>query len=288
MYFIILISIILVVSLALFLLIVLKRLPELKTLDIDSIPKEKQGEAKIKILEAKFLRQHQENQEKFSKAINPVKEKTASWIKKVQDNVKLMERKYKRETEVEETRTKSINELFAEAHGFIDNQNYSAAEKDLIEIIARDKKNTKAYEALADLYRMAKNYEQAEEVIKYLIKLRSLKFRKNKNIEVKKDRIEDAEAEMLETVDLDTELAGYYDDLGKVYELADKKDKALDCYLRANAIEPNNPKYLDKVIELAIVVGDKGLAKKTFRRLKEINPENAKLLGFKEALEKMK
>ncbi len=288
MFWIILISLILVVSLAAFLYIILKRLPELKALDIDSIPKEKQGEAKIKILEAKFLRQRQMNSERLNKVLNPVRNKTVSWLNQVQDQVKLMEKKYQREIQVEEARTKSINELFAEAQAFLDNQDYTAAEKNLIEIIARDKKNLKAYEMLASLYRQAKNYEQAEEVIKYLIKLRSLKFRKDKNIEIKKEKIEDAEAEMLETVDVDNELARYYDDLAKVYELANKKERALDSYLRANAIEPNNPKYLDKVIELAIVAGDKGLAKKTYRQLKEINPENAKLVGFREVLEKMK
>lgn len=288
MFWIILISIVLIASVVAFLYIILKRLPELKALDIESIPKEKQGEAKIKILEAKFLRQRLENQEKLNKVINPVKTKTANWLKRVQSQVKSMEKKYQRETEVEETRTKSINELFAEAQAFLDNQDYSATEKNLIEIIARDKKNIKAYEMLASLYRMAKNYEQAEEVIKYLIKLRSLKFRKKDNVEVKKEKMEDAEAEMLETVDVDNELARYYDDLAKVYELSDKKEKALDAYLRANAIEPNNPKYLDRVIAFAIIAGDQGLAKKTYRQLKEINPENAKLNGFKEALEKMK
>lgn len=288
MFWIILISIVLIASLAAFLYIILKRLPELKALDIESIPKEKQGEAKIKILEAKFLRQRLENQEKLSKVINPVRTKTANWLKQVQGQVTSMEKKYKRETEVEETRTKSINELFAEAQAFLDRQDYAASEKNLIEIIARDKKNIKAYEMLANLYRLAKNFEQAEEVIKYLIKLRSLRFRMNKNVEIKKEKIEDAEDEMLETVDVDNELARYYDDLARVYELSNKQEKALDAYLRANAIEPNNPKYLDRVIAFAIIAGDKGLAKKTYRQLKEINPENAKLEGFKEALEKMK
>jgi tetratricopeptide (TPR) repeat protein len=288
MFFIVLITIILVVSLALLLFIVFRHLPELKVLDIESIPKERQVEAKIKILEAKFLRRHQVNQDKLSKAVGPVKEKVSNWLKKAQENVKVMEKKYQRETEVEETRTKSINELFAEAKALISSQNYPLAEKNLIEIIARDKKDIRAYEMLAELYRLSKSYDQAEEVIKYLIKLRSLKFRKNKNAEIKKEKIEDTEAELLETIDLDNELGRYYDDLAKVYELADKKDKALDCYLRANAIEPNNPKFLDKVVELAIIVGDKGLASKTYRRLKEINPENGKLADFKEVLEKMK
>ena len=99
--------------------------------------------------------------------------------------------------------------------------------------------------------------------------------------------MEDVEREIIGSVSIDNKVAVYYDDLAQIYEIEKKNDKALDCYLKSNAIEPNNPKYLDKVIELAIVAGDKGLAKKTLKRLKEINAENAKLSDFKEAIEKM-
>ncbi|MFA6526686.1 MAG: hypothetical protein WCT26_04745 [Candidatus Buchananbacteria bacterium] len=288
MYFLIFIAIILIVSLALLLRIILRRLPELKVLDISAIPGEKQDKNKISILEAKFLRQKKTADKKISQIVTPAKDYVGSLISKLQDSVNVMEKKYKRQGEVEEVRTKSINELFAEAKAGISANDYMQAEKDLIEIISRDKKNAAAYELLFDIYRLTKNYSQAEEIIRYLIKLKSLKYRKNKNVEpLKKEKIEDTEVEVLETMDIDDDLAKYYNDLASIYELMDKKDKALDAYLKANAILPNNPKFLDKVIDLAINVGDKGLAKKTYKRLKEINPENAKLEQFREALEKM-
>jgi cytochrome c-type biogenesis protein CcmH/NrfG len=202
--------------------------------------------------------------------------------------VQTLEKKYQRRGEVEEAKTKSINDLFAEAEQLLSKDDLAAAERDLIEVISRDKKNIRAYELLSEVYRNGKNYEQAAEVIKYLIRLKSLKYRKNNTAEpLQKEKLEDTETAMLETINVDVEIAGYYDDLGKVYEILGKIDKSLDNYLKANAIEPNNPKYLDKVIDLAIIVKDKGLAKKTYRQLKEINPENAKLARFKEALEKM-
>lgn len=288
MYLIIFISIILIISLALLLRILLRRLPELKVLDISAIPGEKQDKNKITILEAKFLRQKKTADRKISQIITPMKGFISSSLSKIQHNVAVMENKYKRQGEVEEVRIKSINELFAEAKAKIAVSDYTQAEKDLIEIISRDKKNTEAYERLFDIYRLSKNYGQAEEIIRYLIKLKSLKYRKNKNVDsLKKDKIEDSEVEVLETIDIDDELARYYDDLGSIYELMAKKDKALDAFLKANAILPNNPKFLDKVIDLAINAGDYGLAKKTYKRLKEINPENAKLEQFRQALEKM-
>jgi len=288
MYFTILIAIILVVALALLGRIVLRRLPELKVLDISTIPAEQRDTNKKTILEAKFLRQKKTADKKISQIVNPVKGYLSDLTAKVQESIEVLEKKYLRQGEVEEVRTKSINELFAEAKAKISSSDYSEAEKDLIEVISRDKKNLEAYELLFDIYRLSKSYSQAEEIIRYLIKLKSLKYRKNKNVEsLKKEKIEDTEVEVLETIDIDDQLAGYYNDLGGIYELMGKFDKALDANLKANAILPNNPKYLDKVIDLAISVGDKGLAKKTYKRLKEINPKNAKLEQFREALEKL-
>ncbi|MFA5020520.1 MAG: hypothetical protein WC517_00420 [Patescibacteria group bacterium] len=288
MYFLIFIGVVFLASLILLARIILRHLSELKVLDIEAIPQEKRGLSKKNILEAKFLRRKKTADKKIGRLINPVRGYFGGLSTKLQDSISAMEKKYKRQGEVAETRLKSINELFAAAKADLAGGDYAGAETDLIEVIARDKKNLEAYELLFDTYRLSKNYSQAEEVIRYLIKLKSLKYRRGKNTDsLKKERLEDNEVEVLETVDADDGLAKYYNDLADVYELMDKKDKALESYLKANAILPNNPKFLDKVIELAIVVGDKGLAKKTCNRLKEINPENAKLGQFRETLEKM-
>lgn len=289
MYFIIFISIILVVCLALLLRLIWRRLPELRTLDVSAIPQEKQDDTKIKILEVKFLRQKKTTEEKLGHIITPLKRSFSFWSEGLKHRVATLEKKYKRQETVLEARTKSINELLADAKAQSEAEDYASAEKNLIEVIARDKKNLQAYELLAKIYRQNKSYDQAEEILCYLIKLKSLKYRKRGKAEnLKKEKLEDAEAELLQAVDIDSDLSKYYDDLAKIYELLDKKDRALDCYLKANTVLPNNPKFLDKIIDLAIGINDSGLAKKTYRRLKEINPANAKLEQFAEALEKMK
>jgi len=246
--------------------LVIKKLPQLKSLDAATIPQEKQGAAKLKILEAKFSRQREQVQGRLGKIVGPLQRRSAKWAQGLQEKVITLERKYKRGAVVEEARTKSINELLTEAKVQKDGGDFVSAEKSLIEVIARDKKNRTAYELLAEVYRLNRHYDQAEEVLRYLIKLASLKYRHGKNPEnLKRDKIEDAETAILERVDIDVELARYYDDLAKIYEALDKKDKALDCYLKANAIEPNNPKFLDKVIDLALVVGDSAVDVQTAR-----------------------
>jgi tetratricopeptide (TPR) repeat protein len=289
----IIIWIILIISLLFLLFILIKKIPELKILDFSNIPKEKQENIKLKILESKFLRQTEKTQNKLSKFITPIKSNLSNTLEKLQDKVSTIERKYTKKRIIDEaTKTKSINELFVEADDFIEKEKFMAAEKALIEIISRDKKNPVAYEKLGEMYMLDRNYHQAEEIIKYLIKLKTLEFKKSKGVSEiknnKKKSEEHDETEMIQEINADSGLSRYYDDLGDVYEKMDKKEKALDCYLKANALEPNNPKYLDKIIELAITVKDIGLAKKTFRRLKSINPENGKLNDFKEVLDKIK
>jgi Tfp pilus assembly protein PilF len=208
--------------------------------------------------------------------------------KKLSQQIDVLEKKYRRQEVIEETRIKSIDELTAEALAQLEKGEYALAEKNLIEIIARDKKNFSAYELLAEIYRLNRSYDQAEEVLKYLIKLKSLRYRRSGQEPLKKVKFEDLETAVLQAVDIDHDLSRYYDDLAKVYEAMDKRGRALDAYLKANTILPNNPKFLDKITELAIAEKDIGLAKKTFRQLREINPDNAKLLHFFEALEKMK
>lgn len=285
----ILASVALLISVALLARIIWRRLPELKVLDLDSIPKERKSDAKTKILENKFKRQGQEAKEKISAAISPLREKFSGLGEKLKAQAANLEKKYKKNGELEGVRSKSINELFAEADKYADEEEYQLAEKALIEIIARDKKDLRAYELLGKVYRFQKNYDQAAEIIKYLIKLKSLQYRKNHpESQLKKQKLEEVEEAIMQSVDVDSDISRFYDDLGEIYLLDGKSSKALDSYLKASAVEPNNPKYLDKIIGLAIEINDEGLAKKTYKRLKEINPENAKLKEFKEALEKRK
>ena len=57
-------------------------------------------------------------------------------------------------------------------------------------------------------------------------------------------------------------------------------------YLKeAVTIESGNPKYLDRLIELSIILKDKNLAETSLSKLKEINPENKKINEYKDKIE---
>ena len=62
---------------------------------------------------------------------------------------------------------------------------------------------------------------------------------------------------------------------------------AKEAILQAVELEPQNPKYLDFLIEIAIICGDKTLAIKAYGDLRLVNPENQKLHSLKDRIYKI-
>jgi tetratricopeptide (TPR) repeat protein len=276
--------IVIIVGLVILSYIVFKKIPDLKNLNVESLVEEQQGRAKKDILEAKFSRLSERFKSKVKKATSPQKGFLADKITSIKEKVANLEEKYKTDEDVD-LKPKTTKELFTEAKKLIDNEEYPEAERILIEIIAKDSKNTQAYEELGDLYFQMKSYDQAEEIYKYLLKIK-LSGSSGGSI-TRGNKMEELEADVLSTLDVDPKIAVYYEDLGQIYEIINKNDKALDAYLKAITIDPNNPKYLDKLIEMSIMVKDRGLAKKTFNSMRKINPKNAKLAQWEKAIEKL-
>ena len=264
--------------------IIFKKIPDLKNLNVESLIEEKQGRAKAHILEAKFLRLNSKLKSKINKFMVPHQGLLAQKIQQIKDKVIEIEKQYK--TGVEQTvKPKTIEELFFEVNKFIDGKDYVGAERSLIEIIAKDNKNIQAYEQLGDLYFEIKSYDQSEEIYKYLLKLKIVGDGSKKAI--RGHKMEELEAEALTKIDIDPKIAVYYEELGQVYEAVKKDSKALDAYLKATSVDPNNPKYLDKLLDMSIKAKDRGLAKSTLNNLRKINPDNAKLTEWQQAIENL-
>ncbi|MFA5029636.1 MAG: hypothetical protein WC518_02690 [Patescibacteria group bacterium] len=287
MLLVIILIVIIVASLAGLFYLLFKHLPDLRNININSLKEEKQASAKAKILQAKFFRNSSKAAIRIRSVFSGRGQRAAEQFKKLKAWVSNLEHKYQAKESSEPIKIPTTDELIAEAKELVAEEDFSLAEKRLIEVIAKDKKNKEAYELLGKLYFYRKDYNQAEEIYQYLLKLSLANKKFNQAVAVKGERLEELETDFLSSLDIEPQLAVYYDDLGQIYEIMDKADKALDCYLKAASIVPNNPKYLDKLIELSIKLGEKSLAKKTFNRLSEINSENGKLDDFREAIEKM-
>ncbi|MEK7072518.1 MAG: hypothetical protein AAB969_03020, partial [Patescibacteria group bacterium] len=158
----------------------------------------------------------------------------SSKIRQIKERVVELEKKYQ-ENKDDSIKPKTIEELYLEAEKFIDEDKSAEAEKSLIEIIAKDNKNIPAYEILGDLYFSMKSYSQAEEIYKYLLKLKIVGDGGKKVI--RNHKMEELEAEALSKLDTDPKIAVYYEDLGQIYEAMKKDSKALDSYIKATSGE---------------------------------------------------
>jgi len=288
---IIVLSVIIVASLAYLGYIIFRRFSDLKNLDPNSILEHRQDEAKTKILQSRLARQGLKMKQGWEKLTAPHKGILAGKFKRFRDRVSAMEERYHNEISDKRSRPVNDDDVLAKASSLVDEGKFDEAEKVLIDIIAEDKKDADAYEVLGDLYFKNKNYDQAEEIFKYLIKLSAVQsggnFDKLGVSALKRGVKIDEEIDFLSSLDVGEQVASYYDDLTQIYEALEKYDEALDSCLKASSIEPNNPKYLDKLVELGVRLGDRSLAKKIFNRLEKIDPKNAKLSEMEAAIEKL-
>lgn len=269
---------------------VFRKFPDLKNLDISSIASAKTKATRSKILEAKFQRGSEEFKKKFNASITPKIKSVSDAFAKMKERVIALETHYKMKDQVHQSNakpqeTKSVEEIIEEGRELMDKDEFAAAEKKLIEAVAKDKKNFKAYESLGELYYDNRCFDQAAEIYQHLIRLYAVAAVGKKDPHLKNGKFQELETELLNSIDIDVKVAVYYAALAKAEEAMDRSQKALDCYLKASAVEPKNPRYINKIIELAIEAKDKDLARTYWVSLKKINPENAKLVQLQAAIE---
>lgn len=149
--------------------------------------------------------------------------------------------------------TEELTKALEEAYELVRQEAWVQAEKKYIEIISLDAKNVKAYEYLGRLYTKMKQFDQAEQCLRFATKLRA----------------DDASVRA---------------SLGELYLLEEQWTRALEELGKAIEKRPNNPKYLDRYVEAALMLKDRVKAQTALDQLKESNPENQKITEFEERL----
>lgn len=165
-----------------------------------------------------------------------------------------------------------IKQVLQEARGFLFEERYAEAEQKCIEVIALDTKRCEAYKSLSEIYRNQKDWEHAREVLEYLVKLESEKIKKN------------------DSNDANDILASYAQTrfiLSEVYQKCDQYDLALQSLKNACELEPVNPKFLDALVDLYIVLKVRLKAEKALENLEKANPENNKLDELREKIKEL-
>ncbi|OGY78654.1 MAG: hypothetical protein A3B74_04750 [Candidatus Kerfeldbacteria bacterium RIFCSPHIGHO2_02_FULL_42_14] len=250
-----------IVALAVCVIIVIRKFPHLRILDIESARKHIQQRIKFSIIEERLKRKLKDTTMHMAHRVAPTHSKIQSIFHRLQEKVKKLELRYtqvvKQVTpERREKNRQKIEKLLETGKEFIEKNNLIEAERSFIEAISLDHQNQEAYKKLAEVYVLQKNWEHAKESLEFLLKLDP----KNAQLQL---------------------------ELSQVCKHMDQMREAFEHAKTAVMIAPNDPKYLNELLELCFMFGQKYTAKKTFEKLKEVNPENQRIPEWEEKLKKM-
>lgn len=253
-------------SLLVIIIITIRKFSALSILNIDNIPGKKEAKFKERIMRQRLERDFssiflkiEKRRRYLVRGISLFLKNYYSRLLKAKTNLK----RYKKTSFTE--KKEEIDILFIKTKNAQEHEKYEEAENYLIEIISLDSKKIKAFLNLSEIYRLGRKFKEARETLEHSLKLYQ---------QLKKD------PEMLEGVSI-TEI---YFSLACICQEASMIDEALEYGFQALDIEPNNPRYLDLILDLSIIKKDKKLSLEIWDKLSLANPDNQKLSELKEKI----
>lgn len=237
------------VAISVIITIIARKFPLLASMEIKDSQAEKLKQLKKNILIARIARQTRLVRKKIMAPENW--ERVRYLVGDAFRKFKELEEKYRSRT----TEAK-LNILLKKGRAnMADDPEFS--EQCFLEVITLDPHNLEAYEALFRIYLSRRNLSEAVELLEFLIKI-------------------------------NPGMAGRYvfDIAAAILESGDIK-QSWNYAQQAISFEPENPKYLDLIIELAILNGRRREGEKFLRKLREVNPENGKIEEFEKRLTDM-
>lgn len=295
--------ILIVVSFAAILFIIIRKFPQLTLLDVDNLPEVKEGRKKDLLLKKKAnerMKQVKERSARQLSAVVSALQKTKGAVRGYAGSVKQKidmrdqgRQMKKTEKEIaapqseESADTETIHQLLREAQDAFDGKALETAEERFIGVIKLDPKNIAAYRGLADVYYAQGHISEAKETYLFLLQLSPQDdsvMVKLGDIAKEYKEIDEAISWYEKAVLINPHLASRFGRLAEFFQEIERYDSAIVAIEEALDLEEKNPKYLDTLLELAILVRNKNFAERALQQLRLVNPENQKLDTFKERI----
>lgn len=238
--------------------IIMRKWPMLQNLDHQLLNGGQNRKLKLTLLEERLKRRLLEPAQSAVRLMRPWFKKLSSWLSQLTKQLAARERSLQAEAQQQSFSSRPLHErrdLIAEKLAAAENGvgDPEDTEQIYLEILSLDPRNVAAYEGLAELCSQQKDYEHAREICEYLLKL-------------DRGQVEHSLS------------------LAETWLAQEQPKSALPVLKRAVKIHANNPKLLDKLVEVAIMLKDSPLAKDYLSRLKQANPENQKIGEYKKLI----
>jgi len=272
--------VLILLSLGVIFVIVIRKFSVLANLDIDTIQAEKEARFKEEIISNRIKKNFLKLNTRIARIAKPAGVGISSSFKWSHEKLLEIKDKYKKEKLKNTLEQESnIDKMFLEIDECMKKDDYECAEKNYIEIIGIDPRNIKAFRGLGDLYTDKKDYEEAIQTYSHVLKLID-----DMEDEVLSSEIKEGDVTQKE---LDAQRSEVHYELALLQKDNTNIDDAFINIKKATKIEPNNPRYLDILSEISIIVKDKIVALEAYEKLTEVNPENNKLAEIKQKIDEL-
>lgn len=265
--------VIIIINLGIIAFIIIKKFPELASLDLENIQSERETKFKNQILSNRLKRSFSNIFFNTLKIGEPLFKFIRNFFQKKYQNLIDYKERYSREMQLQKIDKKSrIEKLFEEVDQYLSSNDLDNVEKNLIEIVGMDSKNIKAFQYLGKVYFDKKNYLEAKQTYEHALKL-----------------LEQTELKSLDGSNPENsyEIAKTLENIAIAAKMLDDPKTAFDNIEKALKIDTNNPRLLDYKFELCIILKDKGSALDALKKMKEVNSENKKIKEMERQLKEI-
>jgi len=242
--------------------VAVRKIPQLRVIDVDSIPKERERKVKEQLILKKFQRTSETKLRSAVKAAEVFASVVSRQGRRAVQKLYRLEQYYqklKRSQDEGQHRYSDevIRTRIEEAEALQKQEEFIPAEKIYIDIISHNPKSVHGYEGLGNMYLVAGQLDQARETLQFALRLSP----------------DDASVNV---------------SLAEIELRIGEPKKALPFLRRAVEKRPKNPRYLDYYIDAALSAGSLKDAREGIQTLKEVNPENKKIEEFENRLHEKK
>lgn len=242
--------------------VVVRKIPRLRVIDTDSIPKERERKVKEQLILSKFQRTGGAKLQMVGKVSRGVVGVVSRHGRRAVQKLYRLEQYYQKlkraaDEGVHSYSDETIRTRIEEAEALIKQEEFIPAEKIFIDVISHNPKSVNAYEGLGNMYLQAGQLEQATETLLFALRLSP----------------DDASVNVA---------------LAEIALKQDEPKRALPYLKKAIEKRSKNPRYLDYYIDVALQVGSLKDAREGIKALKEVNPENKKIEEFETRLQEKK
>ncbi len=249
-------------SLGMLVYVYAKTLPKASALDLQAMPAHRQQQRKTSLVEDRLRRKTEGFQNSLRAFIKPIAMVFRKLFTSIYDRLVALEHSYREAAKGSAEVVESANSISNVAtsvqagQALLDEGKYVEAEKNFIAAIGVDPRSVDAYRGLARVYEAQNDLPHAVATWQFLMQL-------------------------------DPKDESIYVSLGTLLMQEKKYEDALEPFEQALELNPNNPKYLDSFIAVAILNGLKYKAQSTLDKLKAVNPENQKLENYQREIDQL-